>query len=152
MPVFLIVALMAALVLVGVGAVLGIIALLVLAVLLGVGMVSASGLIGLANRRVSSGFQAFFLLLGTVAGLLAGMVLGVVLVLAFPPTIGPVWTVLAGAAGGLVTGVCVALLFNFSWIRLLRYFVKTGQGRFEVTAKAAGRNEVKHEGEKAIGH
>jgi hypothetical protein len=150
MAVFLFVAMIAALVLVGIGAVLAVVALIVLAVLLGVGIVSASSLIALANRRLSSGFQAFFLLLGTVAGLFAGIVLGVVLVFVFPQKIDAVWTVVAGAAGGLVTGVCVALLFNFLWLKVVGYFMKAGQGRFEVTEAAV--IEVKNEEQKAVGH
>ena len=138
MLVFLFVAMLVALVLVGIGAVLAVVALLVLAVLLGVGIVSASSLIALANRRVSSGFQAFFLLVGTAAGLFSGIVLGVVLVFALPPKIAPGWTVTAGAAGGLCTGVCVALLFNFCWLKVLGYFMKTGRGKFEVEAKGTG--------------
>lgn len=122
------------LVLIGVGAVVAVVLLGILLLLLAVGIVSSSTVIGIANRRVSSGFKALFIQFGAFGGLIIG---GVVAMAARSLLSLPVglWTATAvGAFAGILLGVGVAVLFNMTWGAVAnwivrRNLVRRGQGR-----------------------
>ena len=102
-----------ALVLIGVGIVLGLLGLALTAFLVGLGVVSSSVFIGMRSGRASSGIRAFLIQVGLLCGIPAGAVcawLGQSLFEAY----GSGWAVLVyGALGGAFAGVLVALVLDY---------------------------------------
>jgi MFS family permease len=109
-----VIALILCLVLIGVGIVVGLTALAILFLLIALGVVSASVVIGFHERRVTTGFRAFFLQHGAIAGALAGAAGGLV-VSAFAEGRVGLWALL-GAIVGILAGFTVAWLFNQAWL------------------------------------
>lgn len=112
-PLFGIVFGVVALILIGVGIVLGLVGLALTAFLVGIGVVSSSVFIGVRSGRASSGIRAFLVQIGLLCGIPAGAVcawLGQSLFEAY----GSGWTVLIyGALGGAFAGVLVALILDY---------------------------------------
>jgi hypothetical protein len=110
--------LVVALILIGVGIVLGLVLCAVTAVLVTVGVVSSSVVVGIFSRSSAAGVRAFLLQCGVLAGVPAG-VLCAWLARAFFEAYGDGWPVFGyGALGGVVGGVSIALLLAFIYGRL----------------------------------
>lgn len=107
-----------ALILIGVGIVVGVIVCGLAAVLVAVGVLSSSIVVGLLTRRPAAGVRVF-LLQGT---LLAGIPYGVLcawLVHYMLAPASPGWIIsLYGAVGGAAAGAVIALLLDFIFRRL----------------------------------
>jgi hypothetical protein len=112
-PLFAIVFGVVALILIGVGIVLGLVGLALVTFLVGIGVVSSSVFIGVRSGRAASGIRAFLIQTGLLIGIPAGAVcawLGKSLFEAY----GSGWTVLAyGALGGAFAGLLVALILDY---------------------------------------
>ena len=117
MALFGLVFLIVALVLVGVGVVVGLIACGLAAVLIGLGVISSSVVIGLRTRRPALGIRVFLLQCGLIAGIPAGAVCAW-LAQSFYEAYGSGWPILIyGAAGGAFSGLLVALLLDYISMR-----------------------------------
>lgn len=118
MALFGLVFLVVALILIGVGIVVGLVACAVGAGLVGVGVVSSSVVIGLFSRSSSAGIRAFLLQCGVIAGIPAG-ILCAWLAYSIFQSYGTGWVVLLyGALGGAVGGIVIALLVDFIYRRI----------------------------------
>lgn len=118
MALFGLVFLVVALILIGVGIVVGLIACCVAAVLVGVGVVSSSVVVGLFSRSSAAGVRAFLLQCGMLAGIPAG-ILCVWLAHSIFEAYGSGWLVfLYGALGGALGGLIIGLLVDFIFRRL----------------------------------
>jgi len=113
--------LLVALVLIGVGIVLGLAACLLAALLLGLGVLSSSLIVGFRSRSSAEGIRAFLLQCGVLAGIPAGAVcawLGQSLVTGTPGG----WPVtVCGALAGAIAGIVVALLLDLASRHLHRW-------------------------------
>jgi hypothetical protein len=113
-----IVFLFVALILIGIGLVIGLLACGVTAVLLAVGMLSSSVVVGLLARRPAAGIRAFLLQCALLAGVPSGILCAWLAHSVFK-AYGSGWVVLLyGAAGGAVAGLIVALFLDFIFRRL----------------------------------
>lgn len=112
-------ALVIMLVLIAAGAVVAIVGVIVAAILVLVAALSTSTLVGLATRRPSTAMKVLFLQLGAMGGLAAGIVLSLLAAWVLGLAHWRIWLVLAGAIAGAGGGVLAAVLFNFTWSRLL---------------------------------
>jgi hypothetical protein len=118
MALFGLVFLVVALILIGVGIVLGLVACGIAAVLVAVGVVSSSVVVGLFRRSSASGVRAFLLQCGILAGIPAG-ILCAWLAHSIFEAYGSGWLVfLYGALGGALGGVIIALLVDFIYRRV----------------------------------
>lgn len=116
MALFALMFLVVALILIGVGIVVGLVACCIAAVLLGVGIISSSVVIGLLTRRPVAGVRAFLLQCALLAGIPSG-ILCAWLAHSIWSAAGPGWLIsLYGAVAGLV----IALLLDFIFRRLHR--------------------------------
>jgi hypothetical protein len=121
--------LIVALILIGVGIVVGFVACCIAAVLFAVGILSSSVVIGLLNRRPSAAVRAFLLQCALLVGVPSG-VLCAWLAHSIFTAYGSSWLILLyGAMGGAVAGVIIVLLLDFIFRRL----------RSWVSAKLGGR-------------
>jgi hypothetical protein len=110
MALFGLVFLVVALILIGVGIVVGLVACCVAAVLVGVGVVSSSVVVGLFSRSPVAGVRAFLLQCGVLAGIPAG-ILCAWLAHSIFEAYGNNWLVfLYGALGGALGGVALSSL------------------------------------------
>ncbi len=113
--------LVVALILIGVGIVVGVVACCIAAVLLAVGILSSSVVVGLLTRRPVAGMRAFLLQCAILAGIPSG-ILCAWLAHAILSAAGPVWLIsFYGALGGAVAGLVIALLLDFLFRRLHRW-------------------------------
>ena len=104
--------LVVALILIGVGIVIGLLAAGLAAALLGVGVVSTSVFVALFRRSSLAGIRAFLLQCGLLAGIPAG-VLCAWLARSVIDTYDAGWLVFVyGALGGAISGVVIALLVD----------------------------------------
>jgi hypothetical protein len=118
MALFGLVFLVVALILIGVGIVLGLAICGIAAALVAVGVVSSSVVVGLFSRSSASGVRAFLLQCGMLAGIPAG-ILCAWLAHSIFEVYGSGWLVfLYGALGGALGGVIIALLVDFIYRRL----------------------------------
>lgn len=107
------------LVLIGVGMVLGAVAVAATAVLLAAGVVSSSVMVGVWRGRAQAGLRAFLLQCGILAGIPAGMLCAWLATSVWEQISGTLFVVLAaGALAGAVGGVVVALMFDFTAVRV----------------------------------
>ena len=129
MALFGLVFLVVALVLVGVGLVLGLAVVALAAALLGLGVVSSSVLIGLRSGRAAAGIRAFLIQCGLLAGIPAGAACAWLVQASFEGY-GSGWPILLyGAAGGAFAGALVALLVDSISRRLYHWaLLQTGHG------------------------
>ena len=143
MALFLLVFMLVALVLIGVGIAIGLVACGVAAALLGLGVVSSSIFIGVRSGRPAQGVRAFLLQCGILAGVPAGAVCAW-LAKSFFEAYGNDWRVFVyGGIGGAVAGLVVALLLDFSSRRLAGWAAARAallRGRLPI----AGRAEIVH--------
>lgn len=101
-------------VLIGMGMVLGVVAVGLTVAFVSAGVVSSSVAIGVWRGRTKSGLRAFFIQCGLLAGIPAGMLcawLGANLWAQMDA--GTVRTLVAGGVGGALSGLVVAVLFDF---------------------------------------
>ena len=121
MELFGLIFLVVALILIGVGLVVGLFACAITAVLFGIGVLSSSVVIGLVTRRPAAGVRAFLLQCALLAGIPAG-ILCAWLAHSIWAAAGPGWLIsLYGALGGAVAGLVIALLLDFIFQRLHRW-------------------------------
>jgi len=121
MALFALMFLVVALILIGVGIVVGIVACCIAAVLFAVGVLSSSVVVGILTRRPAAGVRAFLLQCSLLAGIPAG-ILCAWLAHSIASAAGPGWLIsLYGALGGAVAGVIIALLLDFIFLRLRRW-------------------------------
>lgn len=120
--------LVVALILIGVGIVVGLVACGIAAVLFAVGILSSSVVVGLLTRRPAAGVRAFLLQCAILAGIPAG-ILCAWLAHSILSAAGPGWLIsLYGGLGGAVAGVVIALLLDFI-IRRLHGWASAKMGR-----------------------
>jgi hypothetical protein len=113
--------LVVALILIGIGIVVGVVACCIAAVLLAVGILSSSVVVGLLTRRPVAGMRAFLLQCAILAGIPSG-ILCAWLARAILSAAGPVWLIsFYGALGGAVAGLVIALLLDFLFRRMHRW-------------------------------
>lgn len=124
--------LLACVVALGVGTMAALVLLVMAALLAGLiaaGMVSASVVVGVLRRSVTTGFRALFLQVGGVLGLLMGS-LGawLFILLAKLPThsVTP-WVI--GPLLGVVFGLLAAWMFNFAWGRSVEWIARRLPGK-----------------------
>lgn len=118
MGLFGLVFLVVALILIGVGIVLGLVLCAVTALLVAVGVVSSSVVVGLFSRSSVAGVSAFLLQCGLLAGVPAG-ILCAWLAHSFFEAYGSGWPILIyGGLGGALGGIIIALLVGFVYRRL----------------------------------
>ena len=102
------------LILVGVGLALGGVAALLTLGLVAAGMVSSSVAIGVWRGKAQAGLRAFFLQCGIAAGIPAGMLCAWVGTQLWSQVdAGTIRVLIAGGLGGALSGLLVALLFDF---------------------------------------
>ncbi len=109
-----------ALVLLGVGLVLGAAVLGLLVVLVITGIISTSVLVAVTRRRLGDGVRALFIQLGAVAGLLCGAAIAAVVLWLntwVTWSMSGMLPILLSAVGGAAAGAVVAALFNLAWMR-----------------------------------
>src|SRR2546423_15296269 len=121
--------LVVALILIGVGIVVGLVVCGIAAVLFAVGIVSSSVIVGLLTRRPAAGIRAFLLQCAVLPGIPSG-ILCAWLAHAFLSAAGPGWLIsMYGALGGALAGVVIALLLDFLFRRGHRWAsAKLGRG------------------------
>jgi hypothetical protein len=118
MAFFALVFLFVALILIGIGFVIGLLAISVTAVLLAVGILSSSVVVALLSRRPAAGIRAFLLQCALLAGVPSG-ILCAWLAHGIFTAYGTGWTVLLyGALGGAAAGLIIALFLDFIFRRL----------------------------------
>ena len=118
MELFGLVFLVVALILIGVGIVVGLVACSVTAVLIGIGVLSSSVVVGLFSRSSAAGIRAFLVQCGVLAGIPAG-ILCAWLAHSIFEAYGSGWLViLYGGLGGALGGVIIALLVDYIFRRL----------------------------------
>ena len=113
--------LLVALVLIGVGIVLGLVACLLASVLLGMGVLSTSVIVGFLTSSRAEGIRAFLLQAGVLTGMPAGAAcawLGRTLVTG---TAGAWPIAIIGALAGAIAGISVALLLDLASRHLHRW-------------------------------
>jgi hypothetical protein len=121
MELFGLIFLVVALILIGVGIVVGFVACCIAAVLFAVGILSSSVVVGLLTRRPAAGFRAFVLQCAILGGIPSG-ILCAWLAHSILSAAGPGWLIsLYGALGGAVAGIVIALSLDFVFRRLHRW-------------------------------
>ena len=121
MELFGLIFLVVALILIGVGAVIGLIACTIAALLAGVGVLSSSMVIGFVTRRPLAGVRAFVLQCALIAGVPSGILCAWLLHSVFAAA-GPGWLIsFYGALGGAAAGLIIALSLDFVFRRLHRW-------------------------------
>ena len=102
--------LVVALVLIGVGVVLGLVGAALAMLLLGFGVISSSFLVGMRTRSAHAGVRTFLLLASVLTGIPAGMICAW-LAVSFLEWSGTTSSVLiCGAASGAIVGLAIAVL------------------------------------------
>lgn len=110
--------LVVALLLIGVGAAIGLMLSLVAAGLVGMGVLSSSVLIGMRSGRVDTALRALLLQCGMISDIPVGAVIAW-LVQAFFNADGSSWQIFVyGGIAGAFAGLVVALLLDLIWRRL----------------------------------
>ena len=110
-----------ALILIGIGAAVGLVICAVAAVLVAVGILSSSVVVGLLSRRPAAGIRAFLLQCALLAGIPSG-ILCAWLAHGIFTAYGTGWTVLLyGALGGAAAGLIVVFFLDFIFRRLHRW-------------------------------
>jgi hypothetical protein len=129
MALFALIFLVVALILIGVGIVVGLVVCCIAAMLFAIGILSSSLVIGLLTRRPTAGVRAFLLQCGLLGGIPSG-ILCAWLAHSILSAAAPGWLIsLYGALGGAVAGVIIALLLDFEFRRLHRWAsVKLSRG------------------------
>jgi hypothetical protein len=118
MALFALIFLVVALILIGVGIVVGVVVCGVAAALVAVGVLSSSVVVGLLTRRPVAGIRVFLLQCALLAGIPSGILCAWLVHYALS-AVGPGWLIsLYGAIGGAVAGVIIALLLDFTFRRL----------------------------------
>jgi hypothetical protein len=121
MALFALVFLVVALILVGVGIVVGVVVCGVTALLVIVGILSSSVVVGLLARRPVAGVRALLLQCALLTGIPAG-ILCAWLAHSVWASAGPGWLIsFYGGLGGAVGGIVIALLLDFIFRRLHRW-------------------------------
>lgn len=134
MELFGLVFLVVALILIGVGMVVGLVACAIFALLLTVGILSSSVVVALLLRRPASGIRAFLFQCAFLSGIPAGVLCAWLAHSVFT-AYGSGWIVLVyGALGGAVAGLVIALLLDFIFRRSHGWIsAKLGGTRGELT-------------------
>ena len=129
MELFGLIFLVVALILMGVGAIVGLIACTITAIMVGVGVLSSSIVIGFISRRATTGLRAFIVQCALVGGVPSGIICAWLVHSIFAAA-GPGWLIsFYGALGGAVAGLIIALLLDFIFRRLHRWSsAKLGRG------------------------
>jgi hypothetical protein len=121
MAILVFMSLVVALILIGVGIVIGLVACCIAAVLFAIGVLSSSVMVGILSRRPSAGFRAFLLQCAVISGIPAGIAcawLGHYIYSAA----GQGWLIsLYGGLGGAIAGLVIALFLEFIFRRLHRW-------------------------------
>lgn len=121
MELFGLIFLVVALILIGIGIVVGLVGCVVAAILAALGVVSSSVVIGLLTRRPIAGFRAFLIQCALLAGIPSG-ILCAWLAHALWAASGPGWLIsLYGGLGGALAGLVLALMFDFLFRRMHRW-------------------------------
>jgi hypothetical protein len=121
MELFGLIFLVVALILIGIGIVVGLVVCAIAAVLFAFGILSSSVVVGLLTRRAAVGVRAFLLQCAILAGVPSG-ILCAWLAHSILSAAGPGWLIsLYGALGGAVAGVIIALSLDFIFRRLHRW-------------------------------
>jgi hypothetical protein len=121
MALFGLIFLVVALILIGVGIVVGFVACCITAGLFAIGALSSSVIVGLITRRPVAGIRAFLLQCALLAGIPAGILCAWV-AHSILSAAGPGWLIsLYGALGGAVAGLVIALLLDFIFRRSHRW-------------------------------
>lgn len=121
MALFGLIFLVVALILIGVGIVVGAVICAVAALLVAAGVLSSSVVIGLLTRRPVAGVRAFLLQCSLLAGIPSGIFCAW-LAHSTLSAAGPGWLIsIYGAAGGAVAGLVIAFLLDFVFRRLHRW-------------------------------
>jgi hypothetical protein len=133
MALFALIFFVVALILIGVGIVVGVVVCCIAAVLVALGILSSSVVIGLLTRRPVAGVRAFLLQCALLGGIPSG-ILCAWLVHYTLAAAGPGWLIsFYGAVGGAVAAVVIALLLDFVFRRLHRWgTAKLGATRREI--------------------
>lgn len=118
MALFALVFFVVALILIGVGIVVGLVACGLAAALVAVGIVSSSVVAGIFSRSPATGVRVFLLQCGVVAGVPAGMVCSWLAQSVFEAYGGSWLLIFYGALGGALGGLVIALLVDFVYRRL----------------------------------
>jgi hypothetical protein len=118
MALFGLVFLVVALILVGVGIVVGLVACCVAALLVGIGVVSSSVVVGLFSRSSAAGVRAFLLQCGVLAGIPAGILCVWLAHSLFEAYGSGSLVFLYGALGGALGGLIIAVLLDFIFRRV----------------------------------
>ena len=107
-----------ALILIGIGIVIGLVGCGLAVMLIGLGMLSSSVLIGIRTKRPENAIRAFLIQCCVIGGIPAGAICALLLE-QFSREIGNAWVVpMYGAIGGAVAGLVVALALD----RISRWF------------------------------
>ncbi|HKP03760.1 MAG TPA: hypothetical protein VJU77_10435 [Chthoniobacterales bacterium] len=118
MALFALIFLIVALILIGVGIVVGVVVCGIAAALVAVGVLSSSVVVGLLTRKPVAGARAFLLQCALLTGIPSG-ILCAWLVHYLLEAAGPAWLIsLYGALGGAAAGAVVAFLLDFAFRRL----------------------------------
>jgi hypothetical protein len=121
MALFGLIFLVVALILIGVGIVVGLVLCGVTAVLVALGILSSSVVVGLLTRRPAAGVRAFLLQCALLAGIPSG-ILCAWLVHYTIAVAGPGWLIsIYGGLGGAVAALVIALLLDFIFRRAHRW-------------------------------
>jgi len=111
-----------------------------LAGLIAAGVVSASVVIGVLRRSVSTGFRALFFQIGGVLGLILGSLGAWIFILLAKLPMDSVQPWVIGPLVGVVFGLLAAWMFNFAWGRSVEWIAR----------KLPGRRTVEVETEKVV--
>jgi hypothetical protein len=120
MLILLLVSLTAAGIVIGIGAVIGLIVCVLAAILIGLGVISSSVAVGLFSKRLSSGLRAFLIQCTVIASLVTGTGCGLLLHLFFGRA-SLTEATLCGALGGVAAGLLIAASVDFVLCRLNRW-------------------------------
>lgn len=111
MVVFLLIGLIIACILIGVGVVIGLAALFILFVLVSLGVISTSVYVGLYQRSFQKGFKVLILLTTTLSAMAVGMT-GLVVVNHIQHWFSPITALGIGAVSGVAAGILLGLLIH----------------------------------------
>ena len=111
-----------------------------LAGLIAAGVVSASVVIGVLRRSVSTGFRALFFQIGGVFGLIVGSLGAWTFLLLAKLPMNSVQPWVIGPLVGVTFGLLAAWMFNFAWGKSVEWIAR----------KLPGKKVVEVEGEKVV--
>ena len=139
MALFGLIFLVVALILIGVGIVVGVVVCGIAALLVAIGVLSSSVVVGLLTRRPVAAVRVFLLQCALLAGMPSGILCAWLVYYAWSAA-GPGWLIsLYGAIGGAVAGVVVAALLDFTFRRLHTWATARlpSSRRHEITTRGA---------------